>query len=116
MNAQDAKMALIPAQSPRRDKPDGGFPAVAGRHTVGVESISSGLDWESGKVLIVPDEPLHAGMEHLESASRFANRIRDIMYIRQCDDSRMRNGNALRLIAEALDKWMPDRSERVTDE
>lgn len=91
-------------------------PAIGPRSSVGVKSITSGFDWESGKLLVVADETILAGEKSLEAAAKFARKVRDAMYWRQSgDDTRQKNANALASIERALDEWLPDRSEKKSD-
>ena len=80
-----------------------------------MSSATDGFDWERGRLNLGTEQPVYAGLESLERASRFANRVRDILYMAKEDGGRQQNGNAVRLITEALDKWLPNRSEKKED-
>jgi hypothetical protein len=89
-------------------------PAIGARHTVGVDNVGCGIDWEHGMFLITADEAVYAGLKQLEAAAKFARKVRDAMYWRQrMDDTRQKNANALASIERALDEWLPDRSEKT---
>lgn len=87
-------------------------PQVGGRRMVGVKTISQGMDWENGKMLIHTDPPVYDGVEEMQAAADFAHRVRDIMWTHSQDPTRNRNGNALRCLKEELDAWLPDRMEK----
>ena len=87
-------------------------PQVGGRRTVSVTRISQGIDWEHGKMLIHTDPPVYDGVEEMQAAANFAYQVRDIMWTLSQDPSRNRNGNAIRMLKEELDTWLPDRMER----
>ena len=89
--------------------------SIGGRASVPVSSATDGFDWERGRLNLGTEQPVYAGLESLERASRFANRVRDILYMAKEDGGRQQNGNAVRLITEALDKWLPNRSEKKED-
>jgi hypothetical protein len=87
--------------------------AVGAQHAVPVSPSGRGIDWDSGSFFLFPSERLYAGMAEMMSAARFANRVRELIYMLH-REPKVRNANAacLNLIEEALDKWMPDRSEK----
>ena len=87
-------------------------PQVGGRRMVGVKTISQGMDWENGTILIHTDPPVYDGVEEMQAAADFAHRVRDIMWTLSQDPTRNRNGNALRCLKEELDAWLPDRMEK----
>lgn len=87
-------------------------PGVGGRHCVPVSSATAGFDWERGRLNIGTDQPVYAGLEEFEKAARFAHRVRDILYVMKMDKTRQKNRNAVKLIIEALDRWLPDRAEK----
>jgi len=91
-------------------------PSIGPRHSVGVKTVSSGFDWENGKLLITTDEPVYAGLGDLKAAAEFARKVREAMYWKaNMDDTRQKNANALQSIERALDEWIPDRSEKESD-
>jgi hypothetical protein len=89
-----------------------GFPAVGGRHMVGMKSVSVGFDWERGRLILTPTEPVYAGIEDMEKATKFAHRVREAIYMMRHDKGRAKNANAITHIIRHLDEWLPDRSEK----
>ena len=89
--------------------------SIGGRANVPVSSATDGFDWERGRLNLGTDQPVYAGLESLEKASRFAHHVRDILYMAKEDGGRQQNANAAKLITEALDMWIPDRAEKEED-
>ena len=91
-------------------------PQVGGRRMVNVKAISQGFDWEHGKVLLHTDPPVYDGVEEMQAAADFAYQVRDIMYTLSQDPTRNRNGNAIRMLKEGLDEWLPTRMEKEQED
>jgi hypothetical protein len=87
-------------------------PGIGARPSVSVSSATGGFDWERGRLNIGTDQSVYAGKEGFEKAARFAHRVRNILYMMKMDKTRQKNGNAIKLIIEALDRWLPDRAEK----
>ena len=80
--------------------------AVGPTHRVAVTGVSPGFDWNHGVVFLMTEEPVWAGMNDMADACRFANRIFDILHMAKDDKSRNRYGNAVRLMWNAMDRWL----------
>jgi hypothetical protein len=87
-------------------------PEVGGHKSVHIKGAGEDIDWNAGRFWIWPDVPVYIGLESIQAAGDFAHRVREIMWSLSRDPSRNRNSNAIREIRDALDEWLPNRSEK----